>query len=156
MNDRVHRHAAALAIAALAVSCATASLGSRQESRPKGPTSCSGTPSNDSTVYDSTRVTEQPIARSGPMLQYPRDARDQGIEGRVQLSIIVNANGAIDQRSITVVRTVYPSLDAAARHWARGATYWPGCLDGHAVRVRLVAPIDFSIGISRWLVAGCL
>jgi TonB family protein len=151
MNLRAKLGTVGVAAAALAISCASASGDYFQSSRrlPYGawqndkPTSCVGRPADDSVVYDTTQVTEKPVVFSGPEPRYPFDARARGIQGRVLVCVVVKENGAIDQRSVTVVQSVYPSLDSAAVGWVRSAAFWPGWLGTRAVRVRVLVPIVY-------------
>ena len=130
---------------AAAGACASAPRGQELTSVVHGRTSCAGSRSADTTVYDTTQVDQKPIARSGPRLTYPADARQHQIEGRVLFSLIVKTNGSVDPSSIAVVQSVQPDLDAEARRWVDRASFWPGCLNGRPVRVRVLIPIDFRI-----------
>ena len=111
-----------------------------------GPTSCASHVSIDSTVYDSTQVGEQPIARVTPQLVYPAEAQRRKVQGRVVLTAVVNADGSIDSTSVTVTHSVDPLLDAEARRFVTGATLWPACREGVAVRERIHVPVVFSLG----------
>ena len=140
------RLAAGLLLITVASACASASRGPRLATGSShGPTSCAGSTGDDPTVYDTTQVDEKPVARSGPRLTYPTDARRHHIEGRVLVSLIVNASGLTDPSSIVMVQSVTPDLDAEARRWVDRAVFWPGCLASRPVRVRVLIPIDFRI-----------
>jgi len=132
-------------LTALSLACATTSGGSSDGSEPTGRTSCTPGASDDLNVYDTTQVSERPYARSGPDLEYPVRLRERHVQGRVLLSLIVNADGSVDPTSITVVRSADPGFDVEAIRWARGGQFWPGCRQGRAVRVRMLQPIDFKI-----------
>src|SRR5687767_3779365 len=71
-----------------------------------GPTSCVSLPSSDSTVYDTTQISEQPYPRSAPEVSYPREALRRRIHGEVAVTAIVNVDGSIDQSSVTVSKSV--------------------------------------------------
>ena len=118
-------------------------------SRSPKPTSCSlgaqAHVASDSTVYDTTQVTEQPINRGGTRLRYPRGPLNEGVQGRVLLALILNADGTADRPSVRVLHSVHPALDAEAVRYALQAFFWPACLKGRAVRVRITMPIDFKI-----------
>ena len=132
-----------LALITGASACATGARSPALTANARGPTSCAGSRGHDATVYDTTQVDEKPIARSGPRLDYPREAREQRIEGRVLFSLIVDATGLIDPSSIAIIQRVRPDLDTEARRWVDHASFWPGCLRGRPVRVRVLIPIDF-------------
>ena len=108
-------------------------------------TSCVGLVSEDSTVFDTTQVSEKPQAISGPMVAYPDDLRRRLINGHVVLAVVINADGRPDQQSVVVLRSDRPPFVQEALRWVAGATYWPGCREGHAVRVRVAVPVDFTV-----------
>ena len=120
--------------------------GSKETTQPPGSASCPRASPDDPTVYDTTQVTVQPAIRTGPVLTYPSEPRARGIQGRVVISAVVNTSGYVDESSVQVVQSVDPELDAAARRYVVRAFFSPGCLDGHAVRVRVAIPIDFRLG----------
>jgi TonB family protein len=99
----------------------------------------------DTTLYDTTQVYERPTARFLPQLTFPEGADRRRDHGRVVVTAIVNADGAIDQSSIAITQSVHPLLDAAARRFVSGATLWPACRQGAPVRVRIAVPIVFDM-----------
>lgn len=107
------------------------------------PTSCTGRARGDSTVYDTTQVTERPRLRTTPELRYPLMQRDLAIGGRVIVGVVIEADGAPNQDSLTIMRKVNPVLDREAIRWIGGASYWPACRAGEPVRVRIAQPVDF-------------
>ena len=112
------------------------------------PTSCAGLASTDSTVYDTTQVSERPRIRTAPEVRYPQLQRDLHIGGRVRLGVIVGTDGTPEDSSVQVVDRVDPALDREAVSWLAGVTYWPACRDGRPVRARIAQPLDFCV-------AGC-
>ena len=110
------------------------------------PTSCAGLASTDSTVYDTTQVTERPVVHTAPEVVYPPMERELLIHGRVILGLIVGSDGAPDSSSITILRTVDPGIDREALRWIGGVTYWPACREGRPVRARIAQPLDFCLG----------
>ena len=131
-------------IPVLALGCAT-----QASTRSEGPSAasrfCANTPSQDTTVYDTTQVTTKPQVRVGPRLEYPKELRQNGISGSVVYSVVVNADGRVDRRSIKLLRSDNVEFDRAAREYLEQAFFLPGCLHGEAVRVRVILPIDFRI-----------
>jgi TonB family protein len=107
--------------------------------------SCEGNPSTDTTVYDTTQVSRLPEILSGPSLRYPDHLRSQHISGGVVLSIIINADGALQRGSIQRVFSDDPAFEEAAIEYLRRAVYSPGCRDGQAVRVRVRVPVRFRV-----------
>jgi TonB family protein len=114
------------------------------------PTSCAGLASSDSTVYDTSQVTERPRLRGAPELTYPGMQRDLAIGGRVIVDVIIAADGSPELPSARIVRKVDPKLDGEALNWIGGASYWPACRDGRPVRARITQPVDFCpVGCAR-------
>jgi TonB family protein len=98
----------------------------------------------DSTVYDTTQVTERPVLYEARDLQYPRSARARGAQGRVWLAVTVNADGSADAKSIQTISSPDSMLTRAATDWVLGAEFMPVCRAGKAVRVRVAMPVDFK------------
>ena len=107
------------------------------------PTSCAAAKSADTTAYESTQLSEQPVPRSVPELVYPAEAKEKKIQGRVLVSAVVNADGTVDSASVAVTMRVHKLLDDEAQRVVSHATFWPGCRDGLAVRTQLTFPFDF-------------
>lgn len=76
-------------------------------------------------------------------VKYPKDAQEQGIEGRVICQYIVEKDGSIG--NITVVRTSgNESLDNEAVRVIQSMPNWkPGLQRGKPVRVKYTIPINF-------------
>ena len=103
------------------------------------------TASADTTVYDTTQVTRRAIILERTELHYPDRPRQQGVQGRVVLSVLINAHGRVEASSVRLIESVDHLLDAEAMRYARGAVFQPACLNGRAVRVRVRLPIDFKV-----------
>lgn len=74
--------------------------------------------------------------------QYPKEAYDEGIQGRVTCSFIVNTDGKLSH--IHVLRGVEPSLNSEAVRIISEMPEWiPGEINGHPVPVRVVCAIPF-------------
>ncbi len=77
-------------------------------------------------------------------LTYPEIAQENGIQGKVYISFVVEANGKIS--NVKVVRGVDPALDKAAISAVEGAPNWtPGKQRGKPVRVSFTIPITFKL-----------
>jgi TonB family protein len=110
------------------------------------PTFCGDTASSDSTVYDTTQVTQRPILYDAHPLRYPATARARGIAGRVLLAVTINPDGRAAPQSIQMISSPDSELTAAAVEWIRSAKFEPVCVDAKAVRVRVAVPVDFKQG----------
>jgi TonB family protein len=107
-------------------------------------TFCGGKVSADSTVYDTTQVTQQPVLYEAEPLNYPREQRGHGVQGRVVLAVTVNANGRPDSGSIQMISSPDSALTEAATRWVRTAKFVPSCLADAPVRVRVAIPVVFK------------
>ena len=105
----------------------------------------------DLKIYD---VVEQPPSFPGGQrallawlsnnIQYPSEAENDGIQGRVVVSYIVEPDGSIN--NVQVVRHVDPLLDNEAVRVVKAMPRWiPGVQDGHGVRVKYNLPVTFKL-----------
>lgn len=77
-------------------------------------------------------------------LEYPVDAEQNYIEGKVVVEFIVTATGDIGD--VKVLRSVHPSLDAEAVRICRSLPrFTPGTVNGQPVNVRYALPINFTL-----------
>ena len=77
-------------------------------------------------------------------VKYPKEAQDQGKQGRVIVQFVVNKDGSISND--TIVRSVDPLLDAEALRVVRSMPNWtPGKQRGKEVRVRFTLPVAFRL-----------
>jgi TonB family protein len=113
------------------------------------PTSCAGIPGSDTTIYDTSQVSEKPVLRRYSRVEYPRDAQSNHIEGRTLLTAVVNTDGRIDTSSVKVVQGDLLSFELAARRAVRNSVFWPGCKGNVAARVRVAIPFQWTIEIDR-------
>jgi protein TonB len=77
-------------------------------------------------------------------LHYPAIAREEGIEGKVVISFIVNAVGEIE--GAKVVRNIGSGCDKEALRVVNAMPKWkPGRQNGHNVKVYYTLPITFKL-----------
>ena len=77
-------------------------------------------------------------------MRYPADARQQGIEGTVYVSFIVQSDGTVTDEKI--IRGIGASADAEAKRVLEISPNWiPGKQSGEPVSVRFVLPIKFNL-----------
>ena len=77
-------------------------------------------------------------------VKYPKEAQEQGKQGRVIVQFVVNKDGSISND--TIVRSVDPLLDAEALRVVRSMPNWtPGKQRGKEVRVRFTLPVTFRL-----------
>jgi protein TonB len=77
-------------------------------------------------------------------VRYPEIASENGIQGRVYITFVVETNGLVSNVSVT--RSVDALLDDAAKEAVEASPKWePGMQRGRPVRVRYSIPIIFQI-----------
>ena len=77
-------------------------------------------------------------------IHYPPVAEENGIQGRVVVSFVVEPDGSIT--NVQVVRGVDPSLDKEAVRVTKAMPKWqPGKQNGQAVRVKYNLPVQFRL-----------
>ena len=77
-------------------------------------------------------------------LQYPVIAQENGIQGKVVCSFIINQDGSVTDAE--VVSGVDPSLDREALRIVSAMPKWtPGTQRGKAVRVKYTMPVTFTL-----------
>jgi protein TonB len=77
-------------------------------------------------------------------VRYPEIASENGIQGRVYITFVVETSGLVS--SVTVTRSVDALLDEAAKEAVEASPKWePGMQRGRPVRVRYSIPIIFQI-----------
>lgn len=79
-------------------------------------------------------------------IRYPAMAQEQGVQGKVFLSFIIEKNGTLTD--IKVVKTLGAGTDEEAVRVLKGSPKWmPGIQNGKEVRVKYNIPISFSLGL---------
>ena len=76
--------------------------------------------------------------------KYPVVAQENGVQGRVIVSFVVERDGSISD--VKVARSVDPSLDREAQRVVKSMPKWkPGKPNGSAVRVKYTVPVVFRL-----------
>ena len=77
-------------------------------------------------------------------MTYPATAAENGVQGKVLVSFIVEKDGSIS--TIKILRSVSPELDAEARRIVSKMPKWsPGRINGKPVRVTYCLPLSFRL-----------
>lgn len=102
-------------------------------------------------VYEYDYVTQKPTFPGGQAQlvsyinntrHYPRRAYERGIQGRVTLSFVIEADGSVS--NIAILKGVEESLNReAVRIIANMPNWQPGRLNGHPVPVRVIQTVPF-------------
>ena len=80
----------------------------------------------------------------GQNIQYPKEAVDGNIEGRVIVTFIIEKDGSVSNAK--VIRGIDESLDNEALRVVNAMPNWkPGMQDGQPVRARFNIPISFKL-----------
>ena len=78
-------------------------------------------------------------------IKYPEIARENGIQGRVYISFVVNSKGKVT--NVKIARGIDPALDKEAIRVVEGLPdFSPGKQRGKAVKVSYTVPINFKLG----------
>src|SRR4051812_36567712 len=80
---------------------------------------CRNNPSKDSIVYDTTQVSPRPRIVSGPRLNYPYSLKRLHISGTVVLSLVISADGSLDQELVKVLRSDHLAFEDAVLAYVR-------------------------------------
>ena len=77
-------------------------------------------------------------------MKYPAVAEENGIQGRVICTFVVERDGSISD--VKVIKSVDPSLDKEAIRVLKSMPKWiPGKQNGSAVRVKYTVPVTFRL-----------
>ena len=77
-------------------------------------------------------------------LRYPSQARDEGVQGRVTISFVVEKNGELS--NIKVLKGIGFGCDEEAKRVIAKSPFWkPGIQNGRPVRVAYTMPIFFQL-----------
>ncbi|MCU4162651.1 M56 family metallopeptidase [Carboxylicivirga caseinilyticus] len=75
---------------------------------------------------------------------YPKEAEENGIQGKVYITFVVAADGYVG--NVEIARGVDPSLDQEAIRVIESLPQWtPGKLEGKNVNVSFTVPINFAL-----------
>jgi periplasmic protein TonB len=77
------------------------------------------------------------------LIEYPEEARRQGIEGRLVLDFVVDERGRA--HDIMVIQSLHALCDSAAVRALRQTRFTPGMRDGEPVAVRMRLPVRFRL-----------
>jgi TonB family protein len=95
------------------------------------------------TVVDQEPQVKGGLASLTRAASYPEEARRQGVEGRVYVKAVVNADGTV--REATVIRGLGAGADAEARRVVEDAEFTPAQYNGEPVPARKTVWIQFQL-----------
>lgn len=86
----------------------------------------------------------EPVRFIAKNIKYPARAAEQGVEGRVMVSFVVNKEGKVTEPK--VVKSVHPLLDREAMRVIQNMPDWkPGKQRGVPVDVEFTLPVEFHL-----------
>jgi protein TonB len=77
--------------------------------------------------------------------QYPLQLRQARVEGHVLLRFVVDESGRVEPGSVNVVSATHSRFEAPARQAMATCRFRPARFNDRAVRVTVVAPVDFRL-----------
>ncbi len=99
-----------------------------------------------SEIYSDAVVEEKPALLSAPPTTYPEILRQAGIKGRVMLYAVIDTTGRVEPNSVKVLKSPSPAFNEPTKQWVLKALFRPARVHGHAVRVFISLPVDYSFG----------
>lgn len=95
-------------------------------------------------IYESTQVDEAPVVVTKTPPEYPRAAREQGLEGFVAVKLLVDADGSV--RLVNVLKAKPEGVfDEAVGKAAGGWVFKPGRIQGKAVPTWVTTTLQFRL-----------
>lgn len=78
-------------------------------------------------------------------LEYPKEAEEDSVGGRVIVSFVVDKEGNVVEPA-EIVKSIHPALDAEALRVVKAMPRWtPGKMKGKPVAVKYTLPIMFNL-----------
>lgn len=78
-------------------------------------------------------------------IEYPQDAADNGVEGTVEISFLVDETGKVSSPMTTGPRMGYGLEEEALRVFYKMPKWMPGSLKGKNVKTRFTLPVTFQL-----------
>jgi len=111
-------------------------------------------PATDNTVYDGSTIEKYPEFEGGMAawskfiqrnLRYPSFAAEEGIQGKVFVSFVVEIDGSVT--AVSIIRGIGGGCDEEAMRVIKKSPKWrPGQQNKQNVRVRYTMPLSFVLG----------
>ena len=90
-------------------------------------------------------VQELPVLLAATPPAYPPFLRAAGVQGRVELQVVVDTLGRVEPGTVRIVHSDHPAFEAPAIEALRGARFRPARVFGRAVRVLVQIPVEFVL-----------
>ena len=90
-------------------------------------------------------VDDPPVLLSHPPIRYPETMRQAGVEGRVVVETVLDSLGRAESSLTHVTRGAGELFDREATAVVLASRYQPARMNGRAVRVRILVPVNFVL-----------
>lgn len=97
----------------------------------------------EAVVFNEGETDEDLVAERITPIPYPERAKNLGIEGILEIEILIGTSGSVEQ--ITIIRSPHPSFDKAAKSAVVKWKFKPAKNKGVPVRVRARKEIEFNL-----------
>lgn len=101
---------------------------------------------DDSTYYIAVEEMPEPIGGIKAIMEnvsYPKEAKDNNIQGKVYVLAYINEEGLVEKTKI--IKSVDPLLDEAASDAVKKVKFTIAKQDGKPVKVEVAIPIVFQL-----------
>lgn len=96
-------------------------------------------------VLDASSVQVKPEVISGPPPRYPEELRQNGVQGEVWIEVVVDTLGHPEPTTLKVLESDDHLFEVEARRTILGTRFKPARVNGAAVRVLVMVPINFTL-----------
>ena len=100
---------------------------------------------NDDVTHTSDTVDDPPVPTAQGDLRYPPQLRQRGVQGYVLISMLVGANGAVQDVRVIESQPA-DTFDVYATEFVRSWRFQPGRYKGEAVSTWVEQKVTFSLG----------
>lgn len=98
-------------------------------------------------VSEQPRIADAGQARTAISRSYAPSLQDAGLEGRVEVTFVVNEDGTVDASTVQVISTPAPALGKAAEAAVTRIRFRPAQKDGKAVRCHAGLAVVYQRGM---------
>lgn len=98
-------------------------------------------------VSETPRIADAGQARTAISRSYSASLQEAGLEGRVEVTFVVNADGSVDASTVQVMSAPAPALGKAAEAAVARIRFRPAQKDGQAVRCHAGLAVVYQRGM---------
>lgn len=97
----------------------------------------------EAVVFNEGETDEDLVSERITPIPYPNRARDLGIEGILEIEIIIGTSGKVEH--VDIINSPHPSFDKAAKNTIKSWKFKPAKNQGVPVRVKARKEIEFKL-----------